>query len=68
MLKRVGDTFFWTGPAFLSKGQCDEAGTGQAGHWRAASSLQVSALATLTVQEQELCCYLQNLLKSQGLL
>ncbi len=47
MLKRVGNAvFFLTGAAFLGQGQCDEAGTGQAGHWRAASSLQVSALTS----------------------
>ncbi len=46
ILKRVGNTVFFTGAAFLSEGQCDEAGTGQAGHWWSASSLQVSTLTS----------------------
>jgi hypothetical protein len=37
---------FLTGPAFLGKEQCDEAGTGQAGHWGPASPLQVSVLTS----------------------
>ncbi len=45
--KELATLCFWTGPAFLSEGQCDEAGTGQAGHRRPSSSLQVSAFRTV---------------------